>query len=126
MATGNTTINNFGALAHTPPLFYKMNIMNIFDIYKFQLGILIYESINNIGPINSIINYSRADEIHQHNTRYAHRGNFYINRTRTTRYGIKSILVEGAKLWNTIPTYINEKQSKMTFKSSLKKLLIHV
>ena len=99
--------------------------MNVFDIYKLQLGLLIYESRNYIGPINSIINLKRADEIHQHNTRYAHWGNLYINSTRTTRYGLKSIPVEGAKLWITLPSYIKEKPSKMSFKFSLKKLLIN-
>ena len=41
---------NSGPLEHTPPLFYKLNLLNIFDIYKFQLGKLVFDSLNNIGP----------------------------------------------------------------------------
>ena len=125
MATGNSIVDHHGTFIHTPPLFHKLNIMNIFDIYKLQIGLVIYESTNNIGPINSIINLPKADEIHQYNTRYANRGNLFINSVRTTRYGLKSISVEGAKLWATLPSYIKEKPSKLTFKSSLKKFLIN-
>ena len=42
-----------GPLAHTPPLFYKLYI------YKVQLGKLIYESVNDIGPTNKVIIYTR-------------------------------------------------------------------
>ena len=58
-----------GPLAHTPPLFYKLKVLTIFDIYKVQLGKLIYESVNDIGPTNKVIIYTRASEIHSHNTR---------------------------------------------------------
>ena len=50
-----------GPLAHTPPLFCKLKLLSIFQIYKLQLGKLIYDSINNIGP--DVINYTRASEI---------------------------------------------------------------
>ena len=51
----------------------------IFDIYKVQLGKLIYESVNEIGPTNKVIIYTRASEMHKHNTRYAENGNFYTS-----------------------------------------------
>ena len=66
-----------GPLVHTPPLFYKLKVLTIFDIYKVQLGKLIYESVNDIGPTNKVIIYTRASEMHSHNTRYAKNGNFY-------------------------------------------------
>ena len=68
-----------GPLVHTPPLFHKLKVLTIFDIYKLQLGKLIYESINDVGPTNKVIKYTRASEIHNHNTRYAQNGNFYTN-----------------------------------------------
>ena len=42
-------------LVHTPPLFHKLKVLKIFDIYKLQLGKLIYESINDVGPTNKVI-----------------------------------------------------------------------
>ena len=52
-----------GPLEHTPPLFYKLNLLNIFDIYKFQLGKLVFDSLNNIGPIQGIHNFTRTSFI---------------------------------------------------------------
>ena len=49
-----------GPLEHTPPLFYKLNLLNIFDIYKFQLGKLVFDSLNNIGPIQGILNFYKS------------------------------------------------------------------
>ena len=116
MATDNT-----GSWAHTPPLFRKLNLLSIYDIYKLQLGLLVYESKNNIGPISNIMNFTNVNEIHHHTTRCAHRGDLFINSVRTTRYGLKSIQVGSAKLWTSLPNHIKEIPSKTSFKLSLKK-----
>ena len=34
-----------GPLEHPPPLFYKLNLLNIFDLYKFQLRKLVDDSL---------------------------------------------------------------------------------
>ena len=53
---------------------------------------MIYESINDVGPTNKVIMYTRASEIHNHNTRYAQNGNFYTNSVRrTTRFGLEGL-----------------------------------
>ena len=39
------------------PLFHKLKVLMIFDIFKVQLGKLIYESVNNIVPTNKVIIY---------------------------------------------------------------------
>ena len=126
MATNNsttiTTTNRY--LTHTPPLFRKLNILTIYDIYNLQVGSLIYESQNNLGPINDLLNIPLASDIHHHNTRFALTGNLHIRSVRTTRYGLKSIQTEGAKFWLTIPSDIRNKPSKKSFKSNLKKYLI--
>ena len=44
MATYNDSPHVIGTLAHTPPLFFKLKILNIFDIYKLQLGKLVHQS----------------------------------------------------------------------------------
>ena len=37
-----------GPLTHTPPLIHKLRLLNIFDIFKLQLGKLVYGSTNGI------------------------------------------------------------------------------
>ena len=56
-----------GPLFHTPPLFYKLNLLTIFDIYNLQLGKLVYETLNDIGP--AVIKFQMVSEIHNHSTR---------------------------------------------------------
>ena len=112
-----------GPLVHASPLFHKLNILTIFDIFKLQLGILIYDSNNN-GPFQRIITYTRANEIHSHSTRYAHRNSFFKNYSRTTRYGLKSLQVEGTHLWSSIPLNVREALSKNVFKNLYKNNLI--
>ena len=115
-----------GPLSLTPPLFHKLRILNIFDIFKLQLGKLVYECTHRLGPSNNIIKFSRVDEIHCHNTRYAQRGNLYINIVRTRRFGLRGLHFEGAKLWATISAKIKNSQSKMSFNSNYKKYLIEL
>ena len=42
-----------------------------------------YECTHRLGPSNNIIKFTRVDEIHCHNTRYAQQGNLYINSVRS-------------------------------------------
>ena len=113
-----------GPLTHTPPLFNKLKILTIYEIFKLQLGLLVFESINNIGPSNNLIKFTMVSEVYNHETRYAYHGNFYINSARTIRYGVKGLKIEGAKLWTTIPNDIKKSRTKKTFKSRLKKHMI--
>ena len=125
MATFNDTYPLIpGPLTHTPPLFYKLNLLTIFDIYNLQLGKLVYDSLNNIGPTRSIIQFIRASELHDHETRYANQGNLFSSWVRTTRFGLKNLQVEGGHLWATLPNNIKESQSKNIFVRHLKCKLI--
>ena len=101
-----------GPLVHTLPLFYKLKMLKIYDIYKLQVGNFVYESINNIGHSQSVINYTTVSDIHDHNTRFANLGNLFVNYVRTNRYGLKALKFEGVKVWATIPTNVKECRSK--------------
>ena len=111
-----------GPLSHTPPLFHKLGLLNIFDIFKLQLGKLVFESTNGIGPSNNVLKFIRVSETHCHNTRYADEGNLYINSVRTTRFGLKGLQFEGAKLWAAISTDIKNSQTKKSFISRFKNI----
>ena len=125
LVTFNGTFpSEYRSLSHTPPLFQKLNILNIFDIFKVQIGKLVYESLNCIGPMKKIIKFTRASEVHTHNTRYSSDGNHYNQYARTTRYGPRSLQIEGGKLWSTIPITIKNSNSKKAFIRLLKKYFV--
>ena len=108
------------------PSFLKLKLLTIFDIYKLQLGKLIFESVNNIGPSRSVIQFLLATDVHDHNTRYANEGNFYFNSVRTVKYGLKGLQIEGLKLWTAIPNNIKDSRSIKSFNANLKKFLINL
>ena len=114
-----------GPLAHTPPLFKKLNLLNIFDIYKLQLGKLVFESVSGIGPMNTLIQFQNISQVHNYNTRLASSGNIYITRARTTRFGLKSLRIAGAKLWNSLPMDVKSAASKFILKKKLKSMFIN-
>ena len=113
-----------GPLAHTPPLFHKLNLLTIFDIYKLQLGNLVYESLNNIGSTRLAIKFTKASDAHQHSTRFVTQGNLSRSWVRTTQFGLKSLKVEGERLWLTLPNNIKYSLSKKIFVRRLKHKLI--
>ena len=113
-----------GPLVHAPPLFHKLKVLTIFDIYKLQLGKLIYESVNDIGPTNIVIKYTWASEIHRHNTRYAHNGNLYTNSVRTTRFGLQGLQTQSKQLWEILPNKIKDCRTKKSFIKSFKQHII--
>ena len=97
-----TNSNRSIAPGPLPPIFHKLKLLTICDIYKLQLGNLVYESINGIGPVNKVITFTRVSDSHYHNTRYATHGNFYVRSVRTTRFGLKGLKIEGAKLYKLL------------------------
>ena len=113
-----------GPLVHTPPLFYNLRLLTVYEIFKLQLGKLIYESINNLGPTKNIISFNNVAEIHYHDTRHASRDNLYTNNVRTTRYGLKGLQNEAKELWATLPIEIKDSNNVMSFKTGLKKHMI--
>ena len=63
IATYNDSPPVIGPLAHTP-LFFKLKILNIFDIYKLQLGKLVNQSVNvNISPAHKVIKFNLLNYI---------------------------------------------------------------
>ena len=87
------------------------------------MGKFVFESVNDIGPSQSIIRFTKASDVHEHNTRYANQGNLFINSVRTSSYGLKALRVEGSKLWNTIPDNIKDSRTKKSFSANYKRLL---
>ena len=124
MATFNDYPVIHGPLAHTPPLFYKLRILTIYEIFKLQVGKLVYQSIKGLGPAHDLTKFTRVSEIHSHHTRYATDGNLYTNSVRTTRFGLKGLQVEGARLWASLPSNVKDSITKESFVSRLKKHMI--
>ena len=86
---------------HTHPLFIRLGLLKLSEIYKLQVGKLMHKYKNkpNIGEFKS----TSLSCKHNYNTRMAANDNYFIAQTRTN-LGLRSFSYVGPKLWQTIPT----------------------
>ena len=93
-------------------------------LYLIQISTSWYESVNEIGPTNKVIIFTRASEMHRHNTRYAENGNFYTCSVRTTRFGLTGLQIQGKHLWEKLPNNIKGRRTLKSFITSYKRHII--
>ena len=110
------------------PLFYKLNIHKVQDIFVLRIAKFIFNSLKKITPHNFHTWFNLTVEVHNHNTRskYVDIDNAIQTRTlfvptaRTSYYGLKLIKVQGPKLWNNLPSLL--RVENLTFSIFIKKL----
>ena len=88
------------------PLFYKLNIHKVQDIFVLRIAKFIFNSLIKITPFNFHTWFNLTVHVHNYNTRskYVDIDNSIPTRTlfvptaRTSYYGLKLIKVQGPKL----------------------------
>ena len=123
MTFNDTFSNTPGALVHSPPLFYQLKLLTIYDIFRVQLGKFVYNSTRSIFPY-TMIRFTRASEVHNYPTRFALSGNIYLNYSRTCKYGLNSMQAIGSRLWNGLPASTQDSQSISVFSKKIKNMFI--
>ena len=121
-----------GPLYPTDPLFYKLEVLKIQDVFKLQVSKFIFNCLQLNTPTIFQNWFKLNYTIHNHTTRstffYINNeiisNNLFILNARTTHYGLKLLKVSGPKIWNLIPNHIRSIQSGCSFKRILKKHLI--
>ena len=107
--------------AHSPPLFKKLNILDIFKQYEFQIGIFVHDSLHMRLP--SHFDHYFSVPMHPFNTRS--KAEHYLQTPKyVSRFGQSSIKYAGPKIWNNIPSHIRDIQQRGNFKSEFKKYLL--
>ena len=120
-----------GPLYPTSGLFSELSLLKIKDIFTLQISKFIHKCIN-FDIISNFNNWFKLNcETHSYQTRsnFNHSNNsstnnLYIPFGRTTNYGLKSIKINGPKIWNNIPAEIRNIKSLFQFKMTLKKHLL--
>ena len=108
---------------HTPPLFSKLNIIEIEKLNKYLVGQLMFKyhkkKLPNIFDGFFVLN----SNIHQYDTR--HRNDLHYPRIKT-ELGKRSVRYWGVQVWNAIiSTNISLEVTPGTFKKNLKKELLN-
>ena len=120
-----------GPLPAANPLFYKLELLKIKEIFIFMVCIFIYKCLNTLSSLfEGWFIYSH--NIHTYKTRSNYNidselstSNLFVPLARTSNYGLKLMKVNGPKIWNTIPNDIRSALSLLSFKKLIKKYLIY-
>ena len=107
------TITGSTFLAHTSPLFKKLKILKIRDVYNLKLALRAYKIRSTLEA-----QYSRT---HTHNTRHHSLLLPHFERLTTTQNSLHYRL---PTLWNTIPIEIKNSQTITQFKRLYKDHLL--
>ena len=120
-----------GPLPASNPLFFKLELLKIKDIFILMYSMFIYKCLNtSLLPIfDGWFKYSSS--VHEYKTRSNYNintevftNNLFIPTAKTSNYGLKMLKVNGPKIWNTIPNDIRASISFITFKKLIKNHLL--
>ena len=107
--------------AHTSNLFQTLNILTIFDIYSYQLGVFMYKIDHNCLPSVFQYFFKLNSDDHYHFTRSWNKIHVSSINTEINR---KSIVYSGVKFWNNLDATIKNALSLHTFTYHLKRHLL--
>ena len=107
--------------AHTNPIFRRLNILNISNIYVLNVMMFMLKYKRRLLPNVFEGMFVVNNEIHGHYTRQATKFHSATGRLEIVR---RSIRVQGVCIWNLLSNRINSDCSPVTFKFRIKKCLI--
>ena len=107
-------------ISSSSPLFLKLNLLKLEEIYTFKLGLIMHKQIK--GNSNLELNFSLISSTHNYRTRLNDGTNFYIS-TANTNLGKTAFSYAGPNIWNSIPNDVKT-SSLFSFKFALKKYLL--
>ena len=115
------TINCTDYLAPTSPLFKRNNLLKVFDIYSYSLGIFMYQLTKDELPHAFPPMFVKNKAVHSYPTRQ--QNSFHFSPVRTV-FALKTIVHTGPTFWNSLDCNITESLTLNCFKRKLKKSLV--
>ena len=88
--------------AHSAPLFKKLKILNIYNLFRFQTSLYMHKHINGLLS-RTFINFQLNSNIHSHFTHQSENLHKIFSRTRCRQHLFQIL---GLKIWNTLPREI--------------------
>ena len=111
-------------LAHTEPIFNKLNIVKCTDQYLLSLASIMWDYDHELIPKSLNIWFNKPS--HSYSTRFVKQGKLTPCIYNTTKFGLYSFRYEGTQLLNQLKNeqiYINS-NSRKEFINKLKKEII--
>ena len=107
--------------AHSAPPFKKLNILDIFKLNTHCIGIFMYIYSRDLLPECFDNLFISNNQVHDRDTRAAAKYRSHACRTNIKQF---TILHQGPKIWNCLPSSITGINITSSFKRKLKKYLI--
>ena len=104
--------------AHTKPLFYACNVLNIKYTYLLEVAKCMHDFTRRKLPTPLLNFFSSNLTFHQHNTRQVLDTHFTIIYNYIAE---KSIIHRGPRIWSNIPKPLKECANKNSFNKHLKR-----
>ena len=87
--------------AHSKPLFKKLSILTVYDLYKYQLAIFMFKNFNGLIPATHRFMFKLNSDLHSYKTRNSLK--YHVSYCRTScRQNVAQNL--GPRLWNELLT----------------------
>lgn len=108
--------------AHTKELFYKLKILNLYDLLELRICTLLYKAKYFLLPQN-LQDMFTLQTNHKYNTRQ--NIDFKVNHARTNIKAM-SITIKGVKLWNSLGSDLTKSVSLKIFVKNFKKKVVEM
>ena len=106
------------------PIYEEMNILQVDDIYRLEVGKFMYKFNNDILPENFQNYFKHVSAIHNHNTRTT--ANLSMNPIRSnTKFSKNTLKYKGVEVWNSIPSDIKHLPSVKSFSRQMKTFVVN-
>ena len=109
-------------LSHSKPLFIKLRILPIFQLYEYNLGIFMFLFKKQLLPdmFNSL--FIQNSDVHNYDTRTKSHLRVEYG---TLKFSHTILTYKGPIFWNNLPNSIKESVSLNSFKKKLKNFLLN-
>ena len=106
---------------HTTPLFHKLKILKLEDLYKLQISRIMHQINSN--SYKGSYNLKLVKQVHQHSTRFSEEQNYHKQST-TLNITDQALSTVGPKLWSEVPSDLKKLNTKL-FVSKYKQFIIN-
>ena len=103
------------------PLFHKLNILKLEDLYKLQISRIMHQINSN--SYKGSYNLKLVKKVHQHTTKFSEATNYY-RQSATLCITNQALGTVGTKLWSEVPPDLKKLNYKL-FVSKYKQFLIN-
>ena len=108
-------------LAHTRPIFFKLNLLPLSKVILQRTSIFMYKLMNDMLPAALDYLIIRNNDIHQYNTRQQHQ----LHGTRPTcKSVVHNFSTRSFQIWNAMSNVIDSQNSLYSFKYKTKAYIL--